>query len=40
MGAMDSALGTPSSTDAQKVLADLAMNHPAAFKAVVDKVKK
>jgi len=24
----------------RKVLADLAMNHPAAFKAVVDKVKK
>ena len=24
----------------RKVLADLAMNHPAAFKAIVDKVKK
>ena len=24
----------------RKVLADLAMNHPAAFKAVVDKIKK
>ena len=24
----------------RKVLADLAMNHPEAFKAVVDKVKK
>jgi large subunit ribosomal protein L20 len=24
----------------RKVLADLAMNHPAAFKAVVDAVKK
>jgi len=24
----------------RKVLADLAMNHPAAFKAVVDKVVK
>ena len=24
----------------RKVLADLAMNHPSAFKAVVDKVKK
>jgi len=24
----------------RKVLADLAMNHPAAFKSVVDKVKK
>jgi len=23
----------------RKVLADLAMNHPAAFKAIVDKVK-
>ena len=24
----------------RKVLADLAMNHPAAFKAIVDQVKK
>lgn len=24
----------------RKVLADLAMNHPAAFKAIIDKVKK
>ncbi|MGB0510940.1 MAG: hypothetical protein ACPGGB_08445, partial [Flavobacteriales bacterium] len=31
--------GEPSARSARKVLADLALNHPAAFKAVVDQVK-